>query len=336
MDDAIIASRPLRGLVESVDDGYAATSYLYALAGMSMLAARYDEALDAARQALRIGEASGLAFAIPHAKTLEAGAQMGLRNYGGAARILGEVERKARASEDSYAEANARVFTARLWLMRGNSRAALDLLSSRPTPNHPLGLRAEYQALTALGLACERDVGGAIHAMSEIRSRRSEARTLTLVAKTIIQLNEEAVGDAASECLATANETGNLDSLVLGYRAEPQLLSAFASLGDSHGMLAELLMKSSDSALASRVGLAATPPTPDASLLSPREQEVLRLLCDGLANEDIAKTLFISLSTVKVHLRHIYEKLDVRTRTQAIIRARELEVNQARQRLDSG
>ncbi|HXD28212.1 MAG TPA: response regulator transcription factor [Arthrobacter sp.] len=58
--------------------------------------------------------------------------------------------------------------------------------------------------------------------------------------------------------------------------------------------------------------------------LSPRELELLGLLARGLANRQIARELFISESTVKTHLIHIYSKLGVDTRTAAIDRARSL------------
>jgi DNA-binding CsgD family transcriptional regulator len=51
--------------------------------------------------------------------------------------------------------------------------------------------------------------------------------------------------------------------------------------------------------------------------LSPREREVHDLLAQGRSNREIAKTLFISESTTKVHVRHIYEKLGVHTRAEA-------------------
>jgi DNA-binding NarL/FixJ family response regulator len=55
--------------------------------------------------------------------------------------------------------------------------------------------------------------------------------------------------------------------------------------------------------------------------ISPREEEVLQLVADGLSIPDVAKTLFISAKTVKNHLASIYEKLDARDRTQAVLRA---------------
>jgi len=58
--------------------------------------------------------------------------------------------------------------------------------------------------------------------------------------------------------------------------------------------------------------------------LSPRELEVLRLLADGRSNQAIAAELVISLDTVKRHLSHLFSKLEVANRTQAVARAREL------------
>jgi ATP/maltotriose-dependent transcriptional regulator MalT len=58
--------------------------------------------------------------------------------------------------------------------------------------------------------------------------------------------------------------------------------------------------------------------------LSARELEILSLLAAGLSNREIAQKLFLSTGTVKVHLKHIYGKLGVGSRTQAAARAREL------------
>jgi LuxR family maltose regulon positive regulatory protein len=61
-----------------------------------------------------------------------------------------------------------------------------------------------------------------------------------------------------------------------------------------------------------------------AELLSARELDVLRLLSDGRSNAEIARELFVEQSTVKTHLIHLYRKLSVSSRTQAINRARTL------------
>jgi DNA-binding NarL/FixJ family response regulator len=61
----------------------------------------------------------------------------------------------------------------------------------------------------------------------------------------------------------------------------------------------------------------AAPAETSTSLLTPREREVL-LLAEGLAADEIAKELFISKKTVGTHLEHIFTKLGVRSRSQAI------------------
>jgi DNA-binding NarL/FixJ family response regulator len=60
---------------------------------------------------------------------------------------------------------------------------------------------------------------------------------------------------------------------------------------------------------------------PLAEALSPRELEVLKLIVDGLSNQDIADKLFISLATAKTHVRNILNKLAVDDRTQAAVHA---------------
>jgi DNA-binding NarL/FixJ family response regulator len=57
------------------------------------------------------------------------------------------------------------------------------------------------------------------------------------------------------------------------------------------------------------------------SPLTPREEEVLQLIADGCSTSEVAAGLFISGKTVKNHLASIYEKLEARDRTQAVLSA---------------
>ncbi|WP_017306931.1 LuxR C-terminal-related transcriptional regulator [Spirulina subsalsa] len=65
------------------------------------------------------------------------------------------------------------------------------------------------------------------------------------------------------------------------------------------------------------------PQTPSIHL-SEREQEVLNLLVEGVSNDKIAQQLYITVATVKAHLTRIFEKLGVKSRTQAIVKALKL------------
>lgn len=58
--------------------------------------------------------------------------------------------------------------------------------------------------------------------------------------------------------------------------------------------------------------------------ISNRELEVLVLMAGGLSNQEIADRLFVSLNTIKTHSSRIFEKLDVKRRTQAIEKARQM------------
>ena len=60
--------------------------------------------------------------------------------------------------------------------------------------------------------------------------------------------------------------------------------------------------------------------------LSRRELEILQLIDAGLTNQEIADALVITLHTVKKHSSNVYAKLGVRSRTQAVAKARELQL----------
>lgn len=60
--------------------------------------------------------------------------------------------------------------------------------------------------------------------------------------------------------------------------------------------------------------------------LSKRELEVLQLIAEGYSNVEIADRLFLSESTIKTHISNLFVKLDVKRRTQAVTRAKELRI----------
>ena len=69
-----------------------------------------------------------------------------------------------------------------------------------------------------------------------------------------------------------------------------------------------------------------SPAKPLIEPLSQREIEVLQLIAQGLSNREIGERLFLALSTVKGHNRIIFDKLQVQNRTEAVARARELDL----------
>jgi DNA-binding NarL/FixJ family response regulator len=107
------------------------------------------------------------------------------------------------------------------------------------------------------------------------------------------------------------------DPVVIAVRATPAVGAFIAEEAGWRGWLQRLLSASSDTSIASRLGLRVPRAAKRATDLTPRESEVHDLLAQGLTNEEIAKLLYISLSTAKVHVKHIYEKLGVRSRLEA-------------------
>jgi DNA-binding CsgD family transcriptional regulator len=126
--------------------------------------------------------------------------------------------------------------------------------------------------------------------------------------------------DTLDRAMALTKASGNRHALVLAYRAFPPLLNALIAGGYEED-LAELVSRAQDAALAKSVGLTIRADTTRASgaLLTKREREVHELLRRGLSNREIARTLFIGEATTKAHLRHVYAKLGVTSRTQAAL-----------------
>ncbi len=120
------------------------------------------------------------------------------------------------------------------------------------------------------------------------------------------------------QALSLAQPEGYIRLFVDEGAAMVELLRQAASRGLHSDYVGQLLAAFGD---IERSGLPATPALVEP--LTARELEVLRLLAAGLSNREIAQELSIALSTVKTHARRIYGKLDVSSRTQAAVRARE-------------
>lgn len=57
--------------------------------------------------------------------------------------------------------------------------------------------------------------------------------------------------------------------------------------------------------------------------LTQRELELLRLLCSGKTNQELADELFISINTIKTHLKNLFLKMNVESRAEAIIKVQQ-------------
>jgi ATP/maltotriose-dependent transcriptional regulator MalT len=65
---------------------------------------------------------------------------------------------------------------------------------------------------------------------------------------------------------------------------------------------------------------------PETSGLSKRECQILELMAEGMSNREISEKLFVSVHTVKSHASNIFDKLEVKSRTQAIVKAKSIKI----------
>lgn len=117
----------------------------------------------------------------------------------------------------------------------------------------------------------------------------------------------------------------------------PELLDKAATLARSYGMLnlsrrienidageSQNEVESSRDVALNSASAKANNLAGEEDVLSTRELEVLQLVAEGCSNAEVGRRLFVAPSTVKKHLEHVYDKLDVRRRTQAVAKARTL------------
>jgi DNA-binding NarL/FixJ family response regulator len=150
-------------------------------------------------------------------------------------------------------------------------------------------------------------------------SRAVEVRLLAVAARAIIA-TDETDHLPVETLINTAKALAVWDPVVFALRASPGLADSVASNDAFRPTLGDIYQRSQDHALARRAGFRTRATRSPDEVLSPREREVLGLIARGLRNHEISAALFIAESTTKVHVRHILEKLGVRTRAEAVAR----------------
>ena len=229
-----------------------------------------------------------------------------------------------------------RAALARGWLAQQNPARAAELFPDFATTIEPLPAEARItnllapRAMAALRLHLAGGEADAVLALSERLLRRLEGARRVGLELEILVLRALAFQQIADidQALAVLKKAFSL-ARPGGYvrifldEGEPmaRLLYRARSERQEMGFAAELL---------SALGKSPQPGLPLAQILieplTARELEVLKLIESGCSNQDIAGRLVISLPTVKRHISNIYAKLGANSRTQAVARAKELEL----------
>ena len=313
LEDAEVACSALEPGVEPLVQ----TSFLNAYSHALATCARYDAALDAAEKGDNLANEHGLEFVRRYALINKARALIGLRRFSLATRTLAALRRDLRSTPDPYIEVHLSIQSAGLYLSMGDADRARAALLLDVTQRLCKGVTAEHLAMHALVSAIHADIRCARREAVTARdiSQLQEVRAITATAEAVSALKEH-IEEDATNALSDVLHSGALDALVLGLRACPELATHLVSL-IGREELSALFLRSNDASLARRLGMAIPRSTLRSEALSPRELEIHGLLSQGMTNQEISGLLYISESTTKVHVRHILDKLGVRSRVEA-------------------
>jgi ATP/maltotriose-dependent transcriptional regulator MalT len=303
-------------LARNVRDPLSLTNALNLRAHLLKECGRYAEALDAVPELLAEADASGLGFVVHHALLVKAGALVGVRAINDARRTLRALE-QAHDLSSGHVARNATMTWARLRIAAGDLRGAAIILD-RDLPAPPL-LQGEVLALRCLVLAALGEVRRAEPLLRECDTfEYVEPEALRDLTQAVLDLQQRrTTDDAVAHLVTSVLALGAGDAVVTACRAYPTLAASAVS-GGAGPALEEVFFASNDRDLGRHAGLAMPRERSRGLILTPREREVLELMVAGRTNSDIASTLFISQSTAKVHIRHIFEKLGVHSRAEAV------------------
>src|SRR5581483_10094133 len=319
--DPVDVAEALHAL-EALTDPRTTTSFMNTYAYHLVLSGSYEDAFAIASTMSQVADEYQLKWAQPHAHWALAASALGLRRFRKAEDWLRRVEKRGDELRYGQLLVNAACLRARLLLALQRPAEALEALAVDETHTVSRAMRGEYLATRALALA----VNGATAEAAALANRAVqstngvEARAYASCAAAVVAQSSGGRIDDVLAHFRAAESLGVWDAIVASVRAAPELLAVVVTGDRSSSQLKRALRASCDHDLARHVGIdlgRRVMPADARTVLSPREKDVLELVKQGLTNREIAQTLFLAQSTVKVHVHHILEKTGMRSRTEA-------------------
>jgi LuxR family transcriptional regulator, maltose regulon positive regulatory protein len=217
-----------------------------------------------------------------------------------------------------------------LWLAQGNRDACNRWVRTNnlKLADPPAAGDAEKRLILARISLAQRNPGAAIKILSQLLAEAESAGNWGVVIEILAfqalayeqSWDEPSALRSLEKALSLSEPEGYVRVFVDQGEPMRSLLHSLKQSADPGGYAARLL--SAFPAHSSTT--AVSPSTHSAGILSKREIELLRLVASGCSNKEISGQLFISLATVKRHTVNIFNKLDVKNRTEAVAHAREL------------
>lgn len=301
--------------------------------GLSGIEYEWNE-LDAARrnveQVLELGRRWGNPDTLANAHLMRARLQQAQGDSAAAFVSLREAEALTQGDGvTNMTTLRLEAFRLRLWLVQANHEAVTRRAREQHFDFHGVITYQNQQAYLTMAriMIAQQQPDTALNLLErllvQVEALGQMGRVLEVLILQALALAESGDTSGALTTLTRALLLGKPEGYVRVFLDEgapmAKLLRHAGSRGISPKYVAELL-----SQFDSEIGAAPAAQQPLIEPLTERELEVLRLLADGLSNQDIANKLVVALGTAKTHTASLYRKLAVTSRTQAVARARDL------------